>query len=571
MNLFKNLSLKAKMLFGGVAPLIFVVILGVIIYTSVSSLLRSNKWVDHTHNVIQKAMKIEAAAVDMETGMRGFLLAGKDEFLEPYDGGGKRFDALVASLKETVNDNPAQVKLLDEIYNNIHDWKSNICEPNIALRKQVRATKNQNTASPDMNMDLIAATVGEAKGKKYFDKFRGQVKTFIEREEVLMEKRKQEAETTASRAKTFTVVGTTISVVIALLISFFLSLSVSRAISNVITSLTSGSQQVASASQQLSSSSQQMSEGASEQASSLEEVSSSLEEMSSMTKQNADNSKQANSMATEASNAAQQSKDAMGRMSDAIEKIKTSSDETAKIIKTIDEIAMQTNLLALNAAVEAARAGEAGRGFAVVAEEVRNLAQRSAEAAKNTAELIEGAQKNSENGVSSSEEVAKILEQIIESVQKVSNLIAEVSAASEEQAQGIDQVNNAVAQMDKLTQQNAANSEESASASEELSGQAQNLNAMVDELMNIVGGHGNTGNGSSANTQSFGNAMIPKRKGNGFHNNPHNTDARQQFDNRRTITRGNGRKNKTLIAAGGQEMNPKDVIPLDDDKDLREF
>jgi methyl-accepting chemotaxis protein len=241
-------------------------------------------------------------------------------------------------------------------------------------------------------------------------------------------------------------------------------------------------EQVSSASQQISSGSQSLAQGANEQASSLEEVSSSLEEMSSMTKQNAENANQAKNLATEANGNAAQGKQAMQRMSEAIGKIKQSSDETAKIVKTIDEIAMQTNLLALNAAVEAARAGEAGRGFAVVAEEVRNLAQRSAEAAKNTANMIEESVKNAEEGVQISLDVAKAFEAIAGSNAKVDGLIAEIAAASGEQSQGIDQVNNAVAQMDKVTQQNAANSEESASAAEELSSQAEELQNMVAQF-----------------------------------------------------------------------------------------
>jgi methyl-accepting chemotaxis protein len=173
---------------------------------------------------------------------------------------------------------------------------------------------------------------------------------------------------------------------------------------------------------------------------------------------------------------------------DAIQKIKSSSDETAKIIKTIDEIAFQTNLLALNAAVEAARAGDAGKGFAVVAEEVRNLAQRSAEAARNTAALIEGSQQNAENGVNVSKDVESILLRIAENTQKLSQLNGEVSSASNEQSKGIDQVNTAMTEMDKVTQSNAANAEECASASEELSAQASELKEMVNQLMQLVGG-----------------------------------------------------------------------------------
>lgn len=249
-----------------------------------------------------------------------------------------------------------------------------------------------------------------------------------------------------------------------------------------LTQVAEATEQVSSGSQQISAGSQSLAQGANEQASSLEEVSSSLEEMSSMTKQNAENANQANNLAAEANTNAAQGGEAMRRMSTSINKIKDSSDQTAKIVKTIDEIAMQTNLLALNAAVEAARAGEAGRGFAVVAEEVRNLAQRSAEAAKNTANMIEESVKNAEEGVTISIEVSKSFESISGSVKKVNDLIAEIAAASQEQSQGIDQVNTAVAQMDKVTQQNAANSEESASAAEEMSSQAEELQSMIAQF-----------------------------------------------------------------------------------------
>ncbi len=238
-------------------------------------------------------------------------------------------------------------------------------------------------------------------------------------------------------------------------------------------------EQVGSASGQISTGSQALASGASEQASSLEEISSSLEEMAAMTKQNADNANEARNLSQSARDSAEGGNEAMGRMAEAINKIKQSSDETAKIIKTIDEIAFQTNLLALNAAVEAARAGEAGKGFAVVAEEVRNLAMRSAEAAKNTAEMIEDSVSNAESGVSVSEEVAKLLGEIVDGAGKANELIAEIAAASDEQSKGIDQVNQAVAQMNQLTQQNAANSEESASAAEELNSQSDELAGMV--------------------------------------------------------------------------------------------
>jgi len=240
-----------------------------------------------------------------------------------------------------------------------------------------------------------------------------------------------------------------------------------------------GAEQVTAAASQISSGSQSLAQGASEQASSLEEVSSSLQEMSSMTKQNAGNATEAKSLTDGTRTSVDKGVDSMHRLSQAIDKIKASSDATAKIVKTIDEIAFQTNLLALNAAVEAARAGDAGKGFAVVAEEVRNLAMRSAEAAKNTANMIEDSVKNADSGVTLNQEVLKNLEGINIQVKKVGEVMAEIAAASDQQSQGVDQINTAVEQMNQVTQQTAANAEESASAAEELSSQSAEMKSMV--------------------------------------------------------------------------------------------
>ena len=334
---------------------------------------------------------------------------------------------------------------------------------------------------------------------------------------------------------------------ISVITVIFFARGITKPINEVIRNLTNGASEVSAASEEVSASSQQLAESSSEQAASIEEISSSLEEITSMTRQNAENANTANIGSTKALNASQKGVSTMEKMIDAIDRIKSSADETAKIIKTIDEIAFQTNLLALNAAVEAARAGEAGAGFAVVAEEVRNLAQRCAEAAKDTATLIDESQTNADNGVTVTRDVASILDEIGKISKEVAQVSSEVSAATEEQVQGISQVNTAISQMDKVTQTIAANSEESAASSEELTSQSVELQRMVDVLVSIVSGgndNGRNGNKSPQLQQTISpSRTLASRTA---------ATSHKSFD----MTE----KSQTIV------KRPEDTIPLDEDE-----
>ena len=292
---------------------------------------------------------------------------------------------------------------------------------------------------------------------------------------------------------------TLITILIAsIVIGWIIRKTVIRPIELISEELAGGADQVNSAAAQVSDSAQGLASGASQQASSLEETSSSLEQISTMTKQNAENAEMANSLMKSSRSSVDSGVQSMNEVVQSMSSISKSSSEMSKIIKVIEEIAFQTNLLALNAAVEAARAGEHGKGFAVVAEEVRNLAQRSASASKDTASLIENAVSQADTGSNIVKKAADALKTIEDNVKKAGDLVGEIATASNEQSSGVTQVNQAVSQMDKVTQQNAATAEESASSAEEMSAQAYNLLATIEGLNTIIHGKGNTGNAQRA-------------------------------------------------------------------------
>ena len=329
--------------------------------------------------------------------------------------------------------------------------------------------------------------------------------------------------------------GIIVIAIAASIILWTVQRSISNPINHIVEDLNEGAEQVSSASSEISSASQMLAEGASEQAASIEESSSSLEEISSRTKKNADNASEADRLMKESNEVVLKANRSMGELSSAMEEISKTGEETAKIIKTIDEIAFQTNLLALNAAVEAARAGEVGAGFAVVAGEVRNLAMRAAEAARNTSHLIDGTVKRIRQGSDLVVKTNEAFSEVAKGTHKVGKLVSEIAISSREQAQGLEQVNKAVDGMDKIAQRNAANAEESASTSEELSAQAVQMKDIVSALVKLVGENGQRGSRKE---------LAPVTE-----NHPNELKAKR------------ARKKMDLLHL--REMDPEKVIPMD--------
>jgi methyl-accepting chemotaxis protein len=542
--LFKNLKLNTKLVGGFSITVLIAVIVGIIGWTSVNRL----KWNinDFANTQIpgySSILKLNGALSEIKAAERSLLIPNLPK--EDVDNQLKYILAAWQTIPECLKTYDSITKvtkekvLWDNFKASLDQWKQ----------------KNQ------IFMDMIQNYLNNKDSKQYnqaLDYNLGELSDSLQKNSALLDQlvllnielvdqSVKDANRAVILSTTLTLIVVVIGGLIALSFGFFISLSISRPMNSAVSRLNEGAQQVAAASNQLSASAQQLSQGSAEQASSIEETSSTLQETSSMLQQNTANTKQAAQLSEQAKEYSNKGSNEMQDMMNSIQEIKKSSDQIAKIIKVIDDIAFQTNILALNAAIEAARAGEAGLGFAVVAEEVRNLAGRSAQAAKDTTAIIETNIELSTKGVEVAQRVADALNEITVQAKKVNELMDEIAAASQEQSQGVEQVNMGMSQMETVTQQNTANAEESASASEELSAQADNLRKIVQDLSQLV-------NGKSADLQL---EMKYARQ--------EQFDLPQHGQTSKLINTKNDSNQGLLQDKKTKVVSPEDVIPLEND------
>ncbi len=473
----KNATIGKRIIAGFASVIIIPLVLGVFAYVRLVAIGA------HSDEIAKKSIPTIALVARAEKNARVSV-----EILYKHIGSNDKDDIarLEAELSDARTDNAKVLDQMDKLVTSekgreLMDKFAALRTANNKIRAQALALSQQ--ATNKAAAYALARSQVDPVNRQYLASLEN-LKEFVQTD---ADGRSKSIESAVQSSKIGILTGLGFASLVGMAVAFFIVRGTDKILNRIATAIAEGSSQVASAAGQISSTSQSLAEGSSEQAASLEETSSSLEEMSSLTKHNAEGADNAKKFANQARQAADIGAADMEEMSAAMEAIRTSSSDIAKIIKTIDEIAFQTNILSLNAAVEAARAGEAGMGFAVVAEEVRNLAQRSAQAAKETAAKIEGAIFKTAQGVQISAKVGQNLQDIVSKVRKVDELISEVAAASREQSQGIEQVTDAVNQMDRITQSNAAVAEESASASEELNAQAQALKEAVVQLLALVG------------------------------------------------------------------------------------
>jgi len=508
--MFAGLTLKKRITYNFAVILVIAVLLITTATLSLSKLTNVMGWNAHTYEVIGQGQAMLVNMVNIETGTRGFVASGVEKFLDPVSKGKAAFADALAKAKQLTSDNPAQQERLSRIEGQHRAFVA-VADSLTQMRRDVNAGK--------IKADVLEAEFAAGHDKVAMGSFRSEVADFLDAEGQLLVRRRADAVDTASLSRNVLIFGGLFLCIVVLTAGFWLARSVLKLLGGepsyaleVVQRMTKGdlSQQitlesddhssllasmaemqkslaqtvsivrqnaesVSSASGQIADGNSDLSSRTSEQASALEETAASMEQLASTVHQNSDNAKHANQLAHGASDTASKGGEVVAQVVDTMNEINESSNKIVAIISVIDEIAFQTNLLALNAAVEAARAGEQGRGFAVVATEVRNLAQRSATAAKEIKGLITDSVARVEQGTTLVDQAKSTMSEVVTAIKRVTDVMVEISAASAEQNTGVAQIGQAVQQIDETTQQNAALVEQSAAAAENLRYQANQL------------------------------------------------------------------------------------------------
>jgi methyl-accepting chemotaxis protein len=480
--MFKNLNLSRKFISGFLVTAFFTLVVGILGISSAGTINGMlNSMYENNLVRIKDVTNAEMQAVYHNRDLYDYIIeadkAGMDRIAKVLDEHEAKMQELLEKYGKTQLTDPEKQALQQANT----QWPAYL-----AAARKVMAFSYEGK-----NAEAMVVMQGEA--STAFQAYDDTLSKIVDINDVLGRKAYDDSDTEYYSARRIMVGLIIVALILSIGLGVFLTRSITEPINRIVDNLNASAGQVAAASLQISSASHALAADTSQQAAALEETATALEEMATMTRQNADNAEQAHSLSRETNVVVKQYDESMQQLMASMSEISKASEATAKIIKTIDEIAFQTKLLALNAAVEAAQAGEVGAGFAVVADEVRNLAMRAAEAARNTATLIEGTVKKVEDGSKIVTRAKGVFTDVGDSAVKVSTLVGDISTASNEQAIGVEQINRAITELDGVVQKNAANSEESAAASEELSAQAAQMKEAVAELMALI--HGGDGSG----------------------------------------------------------------------------